>query len=76
MRFSDFVSSFIIVNITTDMEKFINISFSDDNICVTTDAGRVYRKALEFFPSLKDALAAQRERYQINKFGDAVDGLR
>ena len=54
------------------MEKIVNISFSDGNICVTTDAGRVYRKALEFFPTLKDASAAQREQYQINKFGDAV----
>lgn len=54
------------------MEKIINISFCGDEICVVTDNGREYRKALAFFPALKEAAPAQREQYQINKFGDAV----
>ena len=54
------------------MEKIINISFSGNDICVVTDSGKEYRKALEFFPTLKEATPSQREQYQINKFGDAV----
>ena len=54
------------------MEKITNISFRGGDICVTTDSGKEYRKALEFFPTLKDASPSQREQYQINKFGDAV----
>ena len=54
------------------MEKIINISFSGNDICVVTDSGKEYRKALEFFPTLKEATPSQREQYRINKFGDAV----
>lgn len=54
------------------MEKIVKISFCDNDICVVTDSGKKYRKALEFFPTLKEATPAQREQYQINKFGDAV----
>ena len=36
------------------------------------ELAKEYRKALEFFPTLKDATPPQREQYQINKFGDAV----
>lgn len=54
------------------MEKIIKISFCGNDICVVTDSGKEYRKALEFFPTLKDATPSQREHYQINKFGDAV----
>ena len=54
------------------MEKIVKISFCDNDICVVTDSGKEYRKALEFFPTLKEATPAQRECYQINKFGDAV----
>lgn len=54
------------------MEKIVKISFSGNDICVVTDNGKEYRKALEFFPTLKEATPAQREQYQINKFGDAV----
>ena len=54
------------------MEKIVKISFCGNDICVVTDSGKEYRKALEFFPTLKEATPAQRECYQINKFGDAV----
>lgn len=54
------------------MEKIVKISFCGNDICVVTDRGKEYRKALEFFPTLKEATPAQRECYQINKFGDAV----
>lgn len=54
------------------MEKIVKISFSGNDICVVTDSGKQYRKALEFFPTLQEATPAQREQYQINKFGDAV----
>ncbi|MBR4064341.1 MAG: DUF2442 domain-containing protein [Tidjanibacter sp.] len=54
------------------MEKITKISFAEGNICTITDAGKEYRKALEFFPTLLDATPAQRELYTINKFGDAV----
>ena len=54
------------------MEKIVKISFCGNDICVVTDSGKEYRKALEFFPTLKEATPAQREQYQINKFGDAV----
>ena len=54
------------------MEKIIKISFCGNDICVVTDSGKEYRKALEFFPALKEATPSQREHYQINKFGDAV----
>ena len=54
------------------MEKIVKISFCGNDICVVTDSGKEYRKALEFFPTLKEATLAQRECYQINKFGDAV----
>ena len=54
------------------MEKIVKISFCGNDICVVTDSGKVYRKALEFFPTLKEATPAQLEQYQINKFGDAV----
>ena len=54
------------------MEKIVKISFCSNDICVVTDSGKEYRKALEFFPTLKEATPAQREQYKINKFGDAV----
>lgn len=54
------------------MEKIVRISFCGNDICVVTDSGKEYRKALEFFPTLKEATPSQREHYQINKFGDAV----
>ena len=54
------------------MEKIVKISFCGNEICVVTDSGKEYRKALEFFPTLKEATSSQRECYQINKFGDAV----
>ena len=54
------------------MEKIVKISFCGNDICVVTDSGKEYRKALEFFPTLKEAKQAQRDCYQINKFGDAV----
>ncbi len=54
------------------MEKIVKISFSGNDICVVTDSGKEYRKALEFFPTLKEAAPAEREQYTINKFGDAV----
>ena len=54
------------------MEKIVRISFCGNDICVVTDSGKEYRKALEFFPTLKEVTPAQRECYQINKFGDAV----
>lgn len=54
------------------MEKIVKISFCGNDICVVTDSGKEYRKALEFFPTLKEVTPAQRGQYQINKFGDAV----
>ncbi len=54
------------------MEKIVKISFCGNDICVVTDSGKEYRKALEFFPTLKEAAPAEREQYTINKFGDAV----
>lgn len=54
------------------MEKIVKISFCGNDICVVTDSGKEYRKALEFFPTLKEATPAQRKQYKINKFGDAV----
>ncbi len=54
------------------MEKIVKISFCGNYICVVTDRGKEYRKALEFFPALKEAAPAQREQFTINKFGDAV----
>ncbi len=54
------------------MEKIVKISFCGNDICVVTDSGKEYRKALEFFPALKEAAPAEREHFTINKFGDAV----
>ena len=36
------------------MEKIVKISFCGNDICVVTDSGKEYRKALEFFPTLKE----------------------
>lgn len=54
------------------MEKIVKIWFSGNDICVVTDSGKEYRKALEFFPALKEATPSQREQYKIGYWGDDV----
>lgn len=54
------------------MEKITKVWFRDERVYVSTDKGNTYSRSLRAFPLLMEASDAQRERYDINKFGDAI----
>lgn len=59
-----------ISSITT--ENIAELWLSDNEICIRTYSGKVYGKALVFFPTLKEATLAQRERYVIDYRRESV----
>lgn len=53
-------------------EKIVKLWFSDSDIYILTNKGKEYRKALEFFPALKEATPYQRLLFKIGKYREDV----
>lgn len=54
------------------MEKINKLWFEANRIYIETDAGKVYSKSLEAFPTLLEATPEQRLDYRIGRFGDDI----
>lgn len=54
------------------MEAIKKVWFDSNRMYVQLADGMVLNRPLEAFPTLKDASDAQREKYEINRFGDAL----
>ncbi len=53
-------------------EKIEKLWFDENYIFIQTHSGKILKQILEYFPILKNATAADRENYEINKFRDAI----
>ena len=54
------------------MAKITKVWFDKDRIYITTDGDETLSRPLEAFPLLKDASDADRNAFQIGRFGDAI----
>lgn len=54
------------------MERILKAWAEGDFLYIATDRGREYRCPLAAFPILNAAIKEQREKYEINKYGDSI----
>ena len=53
--------------------KAVEISFTDEFICLRLSDGREVKTPLEFYPRLKNATKEQRENYKIIGLGTGIN---
>lgn len=56
----------------TEYFKAIEVSFTDEFICLRLSDGREIKTPLEFYPSLKNATKKQRENFEIIGLGTGI----